>query len=248
MVADEILLETRRLTKAFGGLVAVNNINLKVKKGEVRAIIGPNGAGKTTLFNLIMGRMLPNDGKIIFNGEDVTGLPSHIIARKGIATTFQITNIFPNLTVFENVWIGAQTKKKLNPFIHFSHLTDVEDRVEEILKSIGLNDKSNEIAANLSHGDQRILEIGIALSTNPLLLLLDEPTSGMSARERADIIKLLKELSEEKTIMLIEHNIDVVMELADVVTVMNEGSIFAEGKPKEISENEKVQEIYLGGR
>jgi len=246
---SQIILQTRRLTKAFGGLIAVNNIDMDFYAGELRAIIGPNGAGKTTYLAMIMGRLKPTSGKIIFKGRDITGLPPHKVFRFGISTTFQLTSIFPSLTVYENVWVAAQSRCKgyMNPLIHHRRLKEAESTVERILKRLNLDSIASEPAGSISHGEQRVLEIGIALATNPEILLLDEPTSGMSAKEANEMAMLIKEIAKEKTVILVEHNMDVVMRIADKITVFDKGKILAEGSPKSISENKKVQEVYLGG-
>lgn len=246
---SQIILQTRRLTKAFGGLIAVNNIDMDFYAGELRAIIGPNGAGKTTYLAMIMGRLKPTSGKIILKGRDITGLPPHKVFRFGISTTFQLTSIFPSLTVYENVWVAAQSRCKgyMNPLIHHRRLIEAERTVERILKRLNLDSIASELAGSISHGEQRVLEMGIALATNPEILLLDEPTSGMSAKEANEMAMLIKEIAKEKTVILVEHNMDVVMRIADKITVFDKGKILAEGSPKSISRNKKVQEVYLGG-
>jgi branched-chain amino acid transport system ATP-binding protein len=246
---DQVILQTQKLTKAFGGLIAVNNIDMDFYTGELRAIIGPNGAGKTTYLAMIMGRLKPTSGKILFKGRDITGLPPYKVFRLGISTTFQLTSIFPDLTVYENVWVAAQSRCKgyMNPLIHHRRLKEAESRVERVLKQLNLDSVAAEPAGSISHGEQRVLEIGIALATDPELLLLDEPTSGMSAKEASEMATLIKEIAKEKTVILVEHNMDVVMRIADKITVFDKGKILAEGSPKSISENKKVQEVYLGG-
>jgi len=245
----KVILETHGLTKRFGGLVAVDHVDFKLEEGELRAIIGPNGAGKSTFLNLISGRLKPTEGKVIFKGEDITGLPCHEITRKGIALSLQLVNIFPELTVFENIWIGAQMRfKHRNPFVKAETPAPIRAKVEEICKMVGLYDKMDEVASNLSHGDQKLLDIGIALSTEPSLLLLDEPLAGLSRKEFAELTEVIRELSKSKTIILIEHNIDAVLKLARKITVLDRGKVIAEGSPVEISENVKVQEVYLGRR
>ncbi|RLI25393.1 MAG: ABC transporter ATP-binding protein [Candidatus Hecatellales archaeon] len=250
MAENNIILETRGLTKNFGGLVALDHVDFKLREGELRAIIGPNGAGKTTFLNVLTGRLPPTSGKVFFKGEDITGLPSYKITRKGIALSLQLVNIFPELTVFENVWVGAQMRFKAcrNPFTKAESLTPIRRWVEEICRKVGLHDKMDEVASNLSHGDQKLLDIAIALSTEPTLLLLDEPLAGLSRKEFAEITEVIRELSKTKTIILIEHNIDAAMKLAHKITVLDRGRIIAEGEPSEISENAKVQEVYLGRR
>lgn len=244
-----VMLETKNLVKDFGGLRAIDNVNFKLYRGEFHAIIGPNGAGKTTFLNLITGKLRPTSGKIFFLGDEITGLHPHTVAKKGVALSLQLTKIFPNLTVFENIWVGAQSNYKLkNPFIRAWSLAEIHQKVNEICKIVGLHNKIDEIASNLSHGDQKLLDIAIALSTNPQLLLLDEPLAGLSRKEFAHIIDVIKDLARTTTIILVEHNIDAVMKLAKQITVFDHGKIIAEGSPYEISQNEKVQEIYLGRR
>jgi len=249
-LAENLILRTERLTKAFGGLLAVNNVDIAIPKGELRAIIGPNGAGKTTFLSMVMGMLKPTAGKIYFKDKDITGLPPHKVFRLGISTTFQITSIFPDLSVYENVWVAAQSrcKGRMNPLIHHRRLKEAESKVEQILKQLNLNHVADELAGSLSHGDQRVLEICIALATSPELLLLDEPTSGMSPKEAGEMAKLIKSIRKEVNIILVEHNMDVVMEVADKITVFDKGMILAEGSPKDISSNKRVQEVYLGER
>ena len=246
-MATDVLLETQGLSKAFGGLLAVNRVDFGLRQGELRAIIGPNGAGKTTFFNLISGLLHPTAGRILFRQEDITGFPAHRVARRGIARTLQITSIFAGMTVRENLWMAAQRRRRFfNPLRPASRMADVRDRVEEVLALLGLDDLGDELGANLSHGHQRLVEIGIAISTDPQLLLLDEPTSGLSGKESAGVAALVKDLKRLCTIILVEHKMDVVMGIADRVTVFAEGRILADGSPEEISNNRSVQEIYLG--
>jgi branched-chain amino acid transport system ATP-binding protein len=241
------LLRTEGLTKAFGGLTAVAGVDFSLPPGQVRAVIGPNGAGKTTFFNLLSGLLPPSAGRIFFREEEITGLPAHRVARKGIARTLQITSLFPGLTVYDNVWVAAQSRRRfVNPFVHFSRLRDVDRKTRDVLDLIGLQDKADELASNLSHGDQRLLEIGLALSTSPSLLLLDEPTAGLGPRETMEIAKTIKAFARETTIIIVEHDMDVVMSLADTITVLDQGRILAEGPPEAIRQSEKVREAYLG--
>jgi branched-chain amino acid transport system ATP-binding protein len=246
-----IILRTENLTKSFGGLVAVSNVNLKVAQGTVHAIIGPNGAGKTTLFNLITGVLKPTSGKVYFEDRDITGKPPHYISSLGLTRSFQIYSIFPNLTVLENIRLAVQAKWRNVrwDFIHpTSHYKDVVWEAMRIASITGLYGKTNILASSLTPGDKRKLEIAIALAGNPKLIALDEPTAGVSLEEVAPIVRLIKKLRDEmkKTVVVIEHKIDVVLEVADKVSVMNQGSILAEGSPKEIVENREVQKIYLG--
>ncbi len=241
------ILHTKNLTKRFGGLTAVDSVNFQVDQGELRALIGPNGAGKSTFLAMLSGMLRPSEGEIFFKGENITMQPSHVISRKGIATTFQITSIFPGMTVYENIWVSANSKNgKLNPVIHHSTLKDVEAKTEEILDLVDLKDKSDSLASNLSYGDQRLLEIGIALATDPELLLLDEPVAGLSPKETREMSGVIEGLAGERTIILVEHDMDVVMNLAEKVTVFDSGRVIAEGTPEEISHDREVIKAYLG--
>jgi branched-chain amino acid transport system ATP-binding protein len=240
------ILKTEMLTVRFGGLAALSQVNFEVQRDEVRAIIGPNGAGKSTFFNCLTGVLRPTGGSIVFNGEDVTGLPPNMISQKGIARSYQITNILPNASALENVRIAAQSRRHAwNMVRHHSEFSDINEKAEAALDSVGLLPKAAELAANLSHGEQRNLEIGIALATEPTLLCLDEPTAGMSAAETADTMQLVQRIAKQHTILIVEHDMEVVMELADRITVLHYGSILAEGTPEEIQQNPKVLEVYL---
>jgi branched-chain amino acid transport system ATP-binding protein len=240
------IMKTELLTVRFGGLAALSQVNFELARNEVRAIIGPNGAGKSTFFNCLTGVLRPTSGRILFNGEDITGLPSDQISRKGVARSYQITNILPNATALENVRIAAQSRRHAwNMIAHHSAFADINEKAELALDSVGLLSKATELAANLSHGQQRNLEIGIALATEPALLCLDEPTAGMSAAETHETMQLVKRIGENLTILIVEHDMEVVMELADRITVLHYGAILAEGTPEEIQENPKVLEVYL---
>ena len=246
----EELLTVRGLVKSFEALVAVNGVDFDLLRNEIRAIIGPNGAGKTTFFNLLTGHLSPTKGKIVFRDEDITRLSPAQISHKGISRSFQIINIFPTFSALENIRIAVQSRNRFhNPFIHVSRLKNEKEKAEGILNSVGLEGKAEVVAPNLSHGDQRHLEIGIALATDPVLLLLDEPTAGMSPGETAETAKLIRKIAREEglTIIIVEHDMNVVMEVADTITVFHQGSIIAEGSPDEIKKNEKVQEAYLRG-
>jgi branched-chain amino acid transport system ATP-binding protein len=240
------ILATEDLAIHFGGLRALNNVNFAVAPGEIRAIIGPNGAGKSTFFNCLTGVLRPNSGRVRFNGEDITGLSPDRISQKGIARSYQITNILPNATVLENVRIAAQSRRH-----SWSMLTDhrayrdIIGKAEAALEQVGLGGKAEELAANLSHGEQRNLEIGIALATEPQLLCLDEPTAGMSAAETHETMELVRRIAQNLTILIVEHDMQVVMELAQKITVLDYGEILAEGTPAEIQQNPRVLEVYL---
>jgi branched-chain amino acid transport system ATP-binding protein len=240
------VLHTQDLILRFGGLIALNGVNFKVQRGEVRAIIGPNGAGKSSFFNCLTGVLRPTSGHILLNGDDITGLSPDRISRKGIARSYQITNILPNSTTLENVRIAAQSRRhRWNMLNHHNAYRDILEKAEAVLDSVGLASKRDELAANLSHGEQRNLEIGVALATEPQLLCLDEPTAGMSAAETRDIVELVRRIARNLTILIVEHDMEVVMELANRITVLNYGEILAEGTPAEIQQNPRVLEVYL---
>jgi branched-chain amino acid transport system ATP-binding protein len=240
------ILQTDQLTVRFGGLAALSQVNFEVARGQARAIIGPNGAGKSTFFNCLTGVLRPTSGRIVFNGEDLTGQPSNVISQKGIARSYQITNILPNATVMENVRIAAQSRRHAwSMTTHHSAFVDITEKAERALDSVGLLPKAYELAANISHGEQRNLEIGIALATEPLMLCLDEPTAGMSQVETNETLTLIKRIAKDLTILIVEHDMEVVMELADRITVLHYGAILAEGTPQEIQQNPKVLEVYL---
>jgi branched-chain amino acid transport system ATP-binding protein len=240
------VLKTELLSVRFGGLAALSSVNFEVQRDEVRAIIGPNGAGKSTFFNCLTGVLRPTSGRIIFNGDDITGLPSNATSQRGIARSYQITNILPNATVLENVRIAAQSRRHAwNMVSHHGEFADINQKAEAALHSVGLLGKAYELASNLSHGEQRNLEIGIALATEPQLLCLDEPTAGMSAAETGDTMALVRRIANNLTILIVEHDMEVVMGLADRITVLHYGAILAEGTPEEIQQNPKVLEVYL---
>src|SRR5438034_11569348 len=244
---DDALLRTEQLTRAFGSLLAVDRVNVSVRRGELRSIIGPNGAGKTTFFRLISGEMRPSSGRIWFDGRDITGLPQHQVARLGVAKSYQITNVFPHLTVLENVRVAVQGHARAYDFwSKASDLRDVRRRAESLLERIGLGRKAGRLAAHLSHGEKRHLELGIALSTDPTLLLLDEPTAGMSPEETDETIHLIRRIAAGRTVILVEHKMKVVMNISDRITVLHQGQVLAEGSPAEIRANTRVQQTYLG--
>ena len=241
------LLRTEALTRSFGSLMAVNRVDLTVYAGELRSIIGPNGAGKTTRFRLISGEMVPSSGRIWFRDEEITGRPQHLVVRLGIAKSYQITNIFPHLTVLENVRVAVQGHQRaFNFWTVASRLSGVRERARELLTSVGLADKAHVLAATLSHGEKRHLEIGIALASEPTLLLLDEPTAGMSPEETDETMELIRELAQGRTVVLVEHKMKLVMKISDRITVLHQGAFLAEGTPDEIRANTTVQQTYLG--
>jgi len=230
----------------FGGLTALNNVTLEVPRGEVRAVIGPNGAGKSTFFNCLTGVLRPTSGRVLFEGQDITGLPPHEISRKALARSYQITNILPGATVLENVRIAVQSRHHSWSLLrHHRAFADVIERAQGVLRAIGLADKEEELASSLSHGEQRNLEIGIALATEPRLLCLDEPTAGMSVTETHATVELVRRIARDLTIMIVEHDMEVVMGLAHKITVLHYGEVLAEGTPAEIQANARVQEVYL---
>ncbi|HEY6258899.1 MAG TPA: ABC transporter ATP-binding protein [Xanthobacteraceae bacterium] len=244
------VLEVKNVSRSFGNLAAVRDVSLSVQQKELRAIIGPNGAGKTTLFNLISGFFPPSAGTIWFDGCDITRVPAYKRATLGMARTFQITEIFPELSVFENVRIAAEVAggHRLHPWIGAAAMADVRRRVEATLDLAGLSAKADRLVGELAHGDQRAAEIAMALALRPHLLLLDEPTAGMGDQETYEITQLIRRLHGEHdyTIVLIEHDMRVVFHLADRITVLDQGRLLAEGTPEEIAGNEAVQAAYLG--
>ncbi|MGB9786324.1 MAG: ABC transporter ATP-binding protein [Infirmifilum uzonense] len=248
---SEVILRTVDLTKTFGGLIAVDKVNFSVKHGKIHAIIGPNGAGKTTLFNLITGVLKPSSGKVYFEDKDITGKPPHYINSLGLTRSFQVYSIFPNLTVLENIRLAVQgSRPKIKwDFLHSTYFyKDIVWEAMRIASLTGLYGKTNLLARDLTPGDKRKLEIAMALAGNPKLVALDEPTAGVSLEDVPSIVRLIKRLRDEmgKTVLVVEHKIDVILETADVVSVMDHGRIIAEGSPQEIMENREVQRIYLG--
>jgi branched-chain amino acid transport system ATP-binding protein len=244
---SEPILRTEGLTKRFGGLTAVGNLSLSLAGSRVHAIIGPNGAGKTTLFNLVSGLLRPDSGSIFFQGRDITGLKPHHISRLGIKRTLQVKSVFPSLTVAENLWITSRGARGfLNPFRAAVSDTQTRDRVDQTLSQIGLSALAGRRAGTLSYGDVALLEIGMAVISEPRLLLLDEPTCGMSPAETERAVETIRELSRAIDIVIIEHDMDVVFGIADDITVMAQGAILAAGNPAAIAGDEQVREAYLG--
>ena len=244
-----MLLQARNLKKSFGRLAVLANVSFEVREGELKSIIGPNGAGKTTLFNVITGRIPLDAGEILFRGQDVTGAKPFVLSRMGMARSFQINNFFPNLSTLDNIQLAIQSRLKTgtSSWRHFAKEDGVKEKSLEVMDWIGLREHRDELAINLSYGDQRKLEIGLALGTDPSLLLLDEPTSGMSRYESRSMIELIEKLSRRVTIILIEHDIELVMKVSHSILVIHYGQKIAEGTPEEIERNEEVQRVYLGG-
>ncbi len=247
---QEVVLETRGLVKAFGAFRAVDGVDLRVEQGELRSIIGPNGAGKTTLFNCVSSTLRPTAGHVLYQGRDITGLPLHRIAHLGIGRAFQITNIFPGLTALENVRLAAQALggDNLKMWMPAASLRRYVDQALKALDAVGLAARAGLPAAALSHGDKRKLELAIILVGDPKLLLLDEPAAGMATEQVPELMQTIASIrkSGDKTILLVEHNMSVVMSISDRITVMHQGRILAEGSPAEIKANEAAQSAYLG--
>ncbi|MGD8624236.1 MAG: ABC transporter substrate-binding protein [Anaerolineae bacterium] len=250
-VTKDFIIETNRLRREFGALVAVANVSIKVRPNTIHSIIGPNGAGKTTFFNLLSGTLEPTSGRVYYKGRDITNLPLHRTAHLGVGRSFQITNIFPNLTVLENVRLACQALGRGNFQVLRSHRAfgDYEVRAWAVIRQVGLEKQALHLARTLPHGGQRKLELGIILASDPEVLLLDEPTAGMAAEQVPELMALIRSVHEagNKTIMLVEHNMNVVMSISDFITVMHQGQVLAEGTPAEIAANEVVQSAYLGG-
>lgn len=245
-----ILLRTKELTKDFGALRAVDHVNLEVEEGMVYSIVGPNGAGKTTVFNLISGFLRPTEGKVEFRGEDITGNPPHKMSHLGIGRSFQVISLFPELTVLENVRLAVQARERgrFNIFKSASDMKAALEKADTVLDILGLSAGAEHHAAELSHGDQRLLDIGVAMAADATLLLLDEPTSGLSPAESTKIAQTVKGLTEHLTVILIEHRIDMVLSISDRIAVLDYGRLLIEGTPEQIRGNEEVRRAYLGVR
>lgn len=245
------LLETEGLTHHFGDLIAIDGVDLRVTPGEFHSVIGPNGAGKSTLFNLITGLFSPTEGLIRFKDEEITGLAPYQTARRGIARSFQITDVFEGLTAFENVRIAAQVGDDHHDSMvrRADSLTDAKEIADRVLNEIGLGAAANQRASEFAYGDRRKLEIGLAVANDPDLLLLDEPTAGMGREETVDTIRMIRQLGDERgfTLMLIEHDLEIVMSVSDTITVLQNGTVIAEGGPEAVREDPDVQEAYIGG-
>lgn len=250
---EDVILATEHLTKRFGNLTAVNDVSLSIPRGEFRSIIGPNGAGKTTLFNLLTGVMEPTAGSVRFSDEDVTDFAPHERVRRGMSRSFQLITVFGGLTVCENVRLAAQAHRDggFSPtdwlFGDAHGFTDVNDTTTAALDAVGLGARTDERATALAYGDRRRLELAIVLATDPELVLLDEPTAGMSREETRETMQLIDDALADRTLLLIEHDVDLVMDVSDRVTVLDQGAVLASGSPGEISDNQRVQAAYLGG-
>jgi branched-chain amino acid transport system ATP-binding protein len=244
------ILETQQLRKVFGGLVAVADVSLSVQRGAIHAIIGPNGAGKTTLFNLITGKYTPTSGRVMFNGQDISALPVHRRAQLKLGRSFQITNLFPNLSVLENVRLAVQAMRggSFHLLRRADSFTDYITRAYEVLEMVGLKDHALSPATVLPHGGKRKLELAILLAADPEMLLLDEPTAGMATEQVPELIGLIRKVHDggRKTVLLVEHNMNVVMNISDHITVMHQGAVLANGTPAQVSADKTVQSAYLG--
>ena len=246
-------LQTENLTKTFGDLLAVDGVSLSVEPGEFRSVIGPNGAGKTTLFNLITGAMEPSSGSISLMGEDITALSPYERVHSGLARSFQITNVFNGLTVRENLRLAVQSTSYdgLSPretmFAGPDDLEDINERTGAVLERVDLGQHADRKASVLPYGDRRRLEIGVVLATDPDVVLLDEPTAGMSSEETTATIDLIEDVLEDQTLLLVEHDVELVMSISDTISVLHKGAILAEGTPDEIANDDEVQQAYLGG-
>jgi branched-chain amino acid transport system ATP-binding protein len=253
-VVSEVLLETRGLNRYFGGLQAVKDVSFETRKGQIKAVIGPNGAGKTTLFNLISGNLKPQSGSVHYRGEDITRLKPYMIARRGIFRTFQTSRLFAHMTVLENVMVGRHTRSRagfvscmLNLPWTWKEEKAIRQRAEETLQTLGLTEYKDEDAGSLPFGKQRLVEFARALATEPELLLLDEPAAGLNVHETAELSELLLKIRDwGVTLLVVEHDMSLVMDISDQVLVLDQGAALAEGKPEEVQRNQQVISIYLG--
>jgi len=248
-MSDDELLRAANLTKSYSGLLAVDSVDFTLSAGNLYAIIGPNGAGKTTLFNLLTGFVKPSAGSIFFKGIPIDGMSPDEIARRGLVRSYQITRIFDKMTVLENVRIAVQTER--NPYDFWRNIDstpELTNRALAVLERVNLHEQADKTAVNLSHGEKRTLEIAIALGTKPDMLLLDEPSSGMSPHETKEVISLIDDLSSSIPILMIEHKMSVVRQVADRIIAMHNGGIIAEGRPGEVRNDTKVRRVYLGDR
>jgi branched-chain amino acid transport system ATP-binding protein len=243
------LLRTENLTKKFGELIATNNISISIKEKGVLSIIGPNGAGKTTFFNLLTGFLVPTEGKIFLRDENITGLPPYEIVHKKLSRSFQISSYFPEFTIFENIQMGVLNRFNYgyNYFANSSQLIDINKETEKYIDILDLSEMKNMKAKFLSHGDKKILDIAMCLTLEPEILLLDEPTSGVSGNDRTRVINFIGNLAEKMKIVIVEHDMDIVFSISDRIVVLAQGSVLADGSVEEIRNNKKVQNAYLGG-
>jgi len=242
------LLEVAKATKRFGGLLAVNALDFSLDEGAIVSVIGPNGAGKTTLFNIISGQFKASSGAILFKGQDVSGKPAHALNRSGLSRSFQITNVFQELSVFDNIRSGVRSRcgMRYNFFRRPDQSREINERTQAIVEEVGLKDVQHMPVSALSYGQQRALEIGITLSTEPELILLDEPTAGMTREETGQAIRMIDRVTAGRTLIIIEHDMDVVFSLADTISVLHYGTILVSGKPDEIRTDQRVKDAYLG--
>ena len=246
-MSAEAVIETRGVHMRFGGFVALKNVSVKVQRGKLTSIIGPNGAGKSTYFNILSGALAATEGKLLFEGKDITHLKTHEFAHIGIAKSFQITNLFPNFTALENVRIALQAHvSRYGLWRRRQDLPNLRAQARLLLELVGLAECETHLARELAHGQQRALEIAVALAAKPKLLLMDEPTAGMSAEETATMMQLIQRLAKERTVVLVEHKMKLVMGISDHVVVLHHGELLAQGTPDEIRNNETVKAVYLG--
>lgn len=246
-MSAEAVIETRGVTKQFGGFTALKEVSVKVPAGKLTSIIGPNGAGKSTYFNILSGAFSPTQGQVLFEGRDITGLKPHEYAHLGIAKSFQITNLFPNFTAQENVRIALQAHvSRYALWSNRENLPGLREQAMELLNLLGLGNRAKHLARELAHGQQRALEIAVALAARPRVLLMDEPTAGMSPEETKTMMGLIQRLVQDRTVILVEHKMKMVMGISDHVVVLHHGQLLAEGTPNEIRNNETVKAVYLG--
>ncbi|WP_424629957.1 ABC transporter ATP-binding protein [Bradyrhizobium sp. SYSU BS000235] len=247
--SSQVILRTNGVSKSFGKFKALSNVSAEFNRGAITSIIGPNGAGKSTYFNVLSGAFAPSAGRVEFEGRDVTNVPQHQFAHMGIAKSFQITNVFPLLTTRENVRVGLQAfVSRFDMWRPRAKLPGLVEKADELLALVGLWDRRERLAKELAHGEQRALEIGMALAANPRLLLLDEPTAGMSPEETRVMMDLIVKLAKERTVILVEHKMKLVMGISDRILVLHHGELLAQGTPAEVRQNDQVKRVYLGQR